>query len=202
MVFDVFVFDRNIILNNYIVKVKFLPMYIDVLPNGILYFMIGYCFRKKWGKLKENKYIVGLLIGALIINSVAVIVNSRCWGYTLSMVTSDYGWYILGMLGAISGIIIVVFLSQISSIKDNMFAKIIGFIGYNSLLYYALLQPLATPIADRILKRILPFYKANAIYTFITAIILMILAFLIVAVISIPYNKIIRNTLYRKRNSA
>lgn len=183
------------ILNDELIKIFRLPLCIDLIPTALAFICLGDMLSKYIKNEKRSFIIIPVM---LIMNILMTIVNLKLTDQKVDMVVNRYGNYGLFMIGAILGCIFVVECAKLLCryTRNKTIKNILVYIGVNSAVFYGLHQ-LINAWVDRILARVLPFYKINDFCVVLSAIILMVITFSVISTIVILYNKTIKKIIDR-----
>lgn len=108
---------------------KKLPYCIDVVGMAMLFIYIGYIMKENKFEIKRDRTLY--MISFFVVSICTCILNYNKVGYRVDFYTYAFGSYILFMLSAISGSFALIML-----FKKIRKAKILEYIGKNSLIYY------------------------------------------------------------------
>lgn len=181
-------------LNNELCFAKWLPLCLDIIPNSMLFIMLGkYITKKRWEQLCTER----ILPVMFLVNMISFVINARLFDVTVSMFTNEYGFYPLALIGAISGSCFAFGLAKIICKTGNSLKKWLLFIGYNSAVYYGF-HSIINPFVDRVLARILPYYNINTMCKIVTSIIIFVVTFLVIGGVVVPvYNRVTKKIISR-----
>lgn len=183
------------ILNDQFIKVFWLPLCGDLIPTALTFICLGDILAKY---IKNAKRSFVIIPGALMVNILMTIANLKLTNQKVDMVVNQYGNYVLFMIGAVSGCIFVAECAKLlcRSTENKTVKNILIYIGINSAVFYGLQQVIYAWV-DRILARVLPFYKINDFCVVLSAIILTIITLVVISIIVVLYNKTVKKIIDR-----
>lgn len=152
----------------------------DVALFMLLFYTIGYIYRKYETQIKEKICKNIVLIIAIIIYLVIRILDFVCLRTQIDLATSKIGNIPIYIISAILGILIVYIISNKGSARKN---RILIFLGQNTLLYY----PLHLKVMVTLDKVLLQLNLSDYIYCFVNT----LLTIVILAIPVIFINKYI-----------
>lgn len=156
-----------------------LPFYLDIMPAILLFLQIGFM-----GKETEHKKHIYAFV-AIVGNILCAILNYKAAGSRVEMVVNEYGIFVIFVVGAVLGVYAVIHICKI--LEGTKWSKIISYIGKNSIVFYGFHISI-NGYVDRILSRVVPYYRYNQVMDILCGVLLLIFTFSILSVMAKLYN--------------
>ena len=156
----------SILLNN--IGCSYLPFCLDNVRFAIIFYYLGYIFKRY--KIIENieKKTVLYLIVSLLILIIATVFNK----IPVMMHANIYGNYLLFIVGSISGIMFIILLSKLLS--KTKISKLFEYFGRDTLYYFTMQFMVLDCVKVIICKFINTNYIIQSILAFICTILILI----------------------------
>ena len=149
------------------------------MPAILLFLQIGF-MGKEWD-IKKHIYAFAAIVG----NILCTVLNYNLTGSRVEMVVNEYGIFVIFIIGALLGVYALIHICKI--LEGTKWSKIISYIGKNSIVFYGF-HVNVYGYVDRILSRVVPYYRYNQVMDILCGVLLLIFTFSILSVMAKLYN--------------